>query len=129
MAKVHYYHTGPFPIEFGFTTDEVAFRRECKKLRPDEDVPFPDLGATYFFPSDNRSPDYVIVALRVPKDLTPRRAAAILAHEAVHVWGRVLDTIEAKDYDRRPNEFQAYSVQYFLQCMLCSLAEMTKIKV
>lgn len=64
----------------------------------------------------------VVVALRVREGITGVQIAAMLVHEAVHVFQQFCDRIG----ERQPSEeFEAYSIQAIAQRLMQSYADQT----
>lgn len=116
---------GPFPVEFAFSVDPKAFKREARRLLGEghEIPPFviPQSQATTHTFVHHQCGDYMCVVC-LDWDWAKRQewpaVVALLAHEAVHVWQRVKDRI----HEAAPGmEIEAYMIQYFTQCMLKEL--------
>jgi hypothetical protein len=62
-----------------------------------------------------------VVAISVPPDKTPVQVAAMLVHEAVHVWQQHCRSIG----EREPSEeFEAYSIQTIAQRLMQAFADL-----
>jgi len=113
---------GPY---IGLATTEAAFREalaHCEvppeKQPGDWIAPGKDARAFYL---DNPKGDLVcIVAIRVTPDVDGVQIAALLVHEAVHVWQVFAERIGEENPSR---EFEAYAIQAITQRLLQAYAD------
>jgi hypothetical protein len=63
-----------------------------------------------------------VVALRVKEGVTGVQIAALLVHEAVHVWQQFCERIGE---DKPSAEFEAYSIQSIAQALMQAYADRT----
>ena len=101
------------PYHYGLCLSEKRFRKELKRLKvPRENWP-PFLAsehsaATTHFLVSNKGGRCAIVTLGKTKGKYNIQVAALLVHEAVHIWQAIVETIgEVSPSD----EFMAYSIQ------------------
>jgi hypothetical protein len=112
------------PIAYGLCTTEAEYRREVKRLGVISPSPFlcrPTAGATTHFLDSSDATNIAfgdivaIVCIRRRDDVDPINVAALLCHEAVHIFQWVCARIgEEKPSD----EFQAYSIQWIAQQLM-----------
>ena len=100
----------------GFCQSERVFKKELKKLGVKGRVDFVSEGAgatTHYFEKD----DETIIIVCIDKDLSVSAAqyAALIAHEAVHVWQWMRDDMKEKEPSA---EFEAWAIQSITQKML-----------
>lgn len=100
---------------------EKQFHQKLKELKlPEKDYP-PFLGSwhshatTHFLVNEAGKSAAAIVCLGDMKEYDYAEIAALIAHEAVHVWQAVRETLGEKEPS---SEFEAYSVQNILQTLL-----------
>lgn len=118
---------GFLPGYFGFTTDPKAFAKEVRRLGCKDQVDMISGGAAAthhtFHKANGDFTSIVTLDLRKTKGRTRAQIAAVLAHEAVHVW----QTNEEWMRETKPGrEIEAYAIQYFTQCMLSELERKRK---
>lgn len=116
MNKVKYCDVGIFPIYVGLALTEKAFIAEMKRLKVKYDFPFINEGAGAMMhvltnPVNNPICIICIDAAKAAKDkIKIEQIAALLAHEAVHVWQTCCDTIGEATCGRE-------TPAYFIQCV------------
>lgn len=108
------------PVAYGLCTSEAEYERELKRIKAVRVNPFLNKHAgatTHFFDRDD-APGLVdcellaIVCIHHRKDMDPIRVAALLCHEAVHIFQWCCAQIGEKEPS---DEFQAYSIQWVAQ--------------
>lgn len=114
---------GQWPINIGFTLSRKAFAREFKALggTGNWEESWNVRGArTWFFenPPNNLFRTYVITIGEETMELGSPEVAAIVAHEAVHVFQRLMKSIGEKKWGE---ETEAYFVQYVTRAILIHL--------
>jgi hypothetical protein len=100
------------PVYYTLCTDEKDFYKQLKKINmPVSEQPeFNVDGAgatTHTFVGADRE-GYAIVCVPIRKDVTNAEMAAMIAHEAVHVFQYILKLMGE---DNPSVEFEAYSIQ------------------
>ena len=115
-AHIRYFEVGPYPVWFGFTTSEIDFQKELKRLGIDEHVDFVSCGkdaTAHFF--EHKDQLNIIVTITGHKKRKKSEIIGLLVHEAIHVWQGICDYIN----ERNPgNEISAYSIQNISQSMI-----------
>jgi len=115
-AHIRYFDVGPYPVWFGFTTNENKFQKELKRLGIKEDVDFVSCGkdaTAHFFEQQGKL--NVIVTISGLKKRKKEEVIGLLIHEAVHVWHEICDYIGERD----PGvEISCYSIQNIAQSMI-----------
>lgn len=107
---------GFLPINFYLCFSEEVWKKEIEKLGADQNSPFiPDTAAACCYCFDEGQPDgnfqYSIYINITPGDDAAQ--AARIAHEAVHAWEHVLESMGVED--SVDSEFQAYFVQWVVE--------------
>jgi len=101
------------PIYFGLCTSAEMFHKELKKLKiPKNDWP-PFISndwsdATCHHLHGSEGSKVAIVCIREMKNHSGIGIAALLVHEAVHIWQAIKDSIGENNPS---SEFEAYSIQ------------------
>jgi len=102
------------PLYFGLCTSEKMFHKELKKLGvPGNTWPLFisnvwNGATTHFFESD-KGKTCALVCIRDVEGVTGIEMAALLVHEAVHIWQAIKENYgETNPSD----EFEAYSIQH-----------------
>lgn len=100
------------PLCYGICFTEADFHKECArlKLKPGEWPAFlsADANATvHHFLTTDEADECCIVCIKKVK-LPVHQIAALLAHEAVHIWQLIKRNIGE---DEPSDEFEAYAVQ------------------
>lgn len=116
MAKVIWCDRGFQPLYYGFCPDEAAWKREMKRLKVECPYPTTDGRCTSF---DNAKGGDKCILVTIAKHIDRKHdkvaIAALVAHEAVHVWQHVKEAMGETEPSR---EFEAYAVQHiFLQLL------------
>ena len=111
------------PGHLGMARSEAEFRRKLRHLKvPVREWPeFVRQGAdatTHFFERRNSNSVCAIVCYRPDGTKTRSQVAAMMAHEAVHVWRSAMETLGEKDPSE---EFMAYGIQNITQTLLTVL--------
>lgn len=126
MSRVRWLERGlvSSPVYLALCRSEQALQRELRRLRiPAKDWP-QFLGGTasastmIFSNSDDETA--CIVCIGDVSEDTPTRVAALLVHEAVHVWQEVKRVMGETDPS---SEFEAYSVQSISQKLFDAFVE------
>ena len=116
------------PIRYCRCTSERAFYRELDRLK------MPRSENPYFVKSENHAVTHhfecnngkvAIVCINPAKRHSPIQVAALLVHEAVHIWQKCRDTIGE---DNPSHEFEAYSIQWIAQELMEAYANTLKRK-
>lgn len=110
----------PLPGWFGFTLDEGAFARTFKRFGAVGEFPEGDAkaSATPLSPQDGGDMVFIVAYNRAAAreaGICAAQEAALLAHEAVHVWDQLQAWLEI---GRAATELSAYTIQGFTQAML-----------
>lgn len=118
---VTYFEMGPFHVHVGFTQNPDAFKREVKRMKVGEDVPFllnDRADATcHHFTKDGK----LTAIICMPKtDHSMEQICALVVHEAVHVKQEFFELIGEHVIGR---ETEAYFVQYVTQGCLGVVAK------
>jgi hypothetical protein len=113
--------TGPY---LGLATTEAEFHKALRhcKVPADKWPKWVSEGANATTHTMGNAQGYTtcIVCLRPDKDCTPIQIAAVLVHEAVHVWQEHCERIGE---DRPSPEFEAYSIQAISQRLMQAYAD------
>jgi hypothetical protein len=120
-AHIHYFATGSWPVYFGFTTKKKEYDKEVKRIKVKEPRPWvtPGSNATthVLLRYDHVT---IIVCLKRKKGISKSQLAALLAHEAAHVWNEVCDAMKG---ECPKGEHQAYGIQWIVQQMAANMKE------
>ena len=113
---------GPY---FALCTSEAEFKATMKHMKVlDGAYPkwltTPQSDATTHFFDTNGGQLAAVVCIRVPDSVTSIQVAALLVHEAVHIWQRYCSWIGE---DSPSDEFEAYSIQHIAQEFMTAYAE------
>lgn len=113
LAEVVWLDRGWQPVFIGFCPSEAAWKREMKRMKV-KGEPYPNSpGRCTTFTCDGKTRVLVSLGERVEQDASRVQIAALLCHEAVHVWQTVRDVMA--DPGQPSIEFEAYSVQAIFQ--------------
>ena len=100
---------------------EKQFHQKCKELKvPKQDWP-PFLGSwhshatAHFFKNQHEKLAAVVVCLGDMSKYGYAEIAALICHEAVHIWQAIRETLGEK---QPSSEFEAYSIQNIVQTLL-----------
>lgn len=118
MKAVKYFDMAMWPCYVGFTSSEVAFGREVKRLgNPGHEfLTGSGAGATAHSFSHSELGLTVIIALNKSRKVTAIQRAAVIAHEAVHAAQFIFEWFGEENPGK---ETEAYLVQYVTQkCLL-----------
>jgi len=126
MNKTHikYFDIGPYPVWFGFTDNEKAFLKECKRLGildPPDFVSYGKDSTLHIFTKSGKLT--MICTIRIDKE-TIDQILGLLTHEAVHVWQEICEFIGQKD--KSGNEVEAYHIQNIAQFMFTEILKKKK---
>lgn len=128
-TRVSYLNPGPYPVHIGFTTSEEAFRREIKRLKIPEDVPF--LGreranATMHTLVKGSSVIYIIAMQPPTRKIGKEQYAALVAHEALHIIQDMRSELnQNKPFDK---ESECYLLQHIVQHCLQEAWQTGRVK-
>lgn len=113
------YLTGvPWPVFIGFTDDPILFAREMRRINLDDEMPpfvLKKGGATTHFMRGDDGMLRMVITIEGHRKQTKAVVAALIAHEAVHVWEHVCDEMGGPDPQ---GEHAAYGVQWITVCIL-----------
>lgn len=134
MAKfdrphIQYFSLAPFPLHAGIAFNKNDFDRELKRLGISETDYLAHSNAaatTHIF--ERRKPNHgtaCIITLDMPhaKKRSISQVAALLAHEATHVWQACEDCMGEKNAGA---EVEAYFIQWVTQCAVDAYLEAKK---
>ena len=115
------------PLHYTLVLSEKDFQRECRRLAlPRDKWPawvtneHSDATTHHFVHGSNTR--CAVVALRLRPAFDGVQIAALLVHEAVHIWQECKDLIG----ERNPSaEFEAYSIQGIAQNLMQKYVELT----
>lgn len=120
--KVIWLEKGWQPVYIGFCPSRKAWNREIqKKFKTSEPYPIQNGRCTFFTHADGKSSVVVTIDSKIAEHYNGVEIMALLAHEAVHVFKFICDSIGE---DNPSSEFEAYSIQSIL-LQLCSAYEKT----
>lgn len=112
---------GPFMALF---TDEARYLTEMKRLDIKDIPPFiPNSANACVHTFHNDGDQMCVVCIDCNKKFTPSQAAAILTHEAVHIWQNFKRHIGE---DNPSSEFEAYGIQNITHNLLEEYERQTK---
>lgn len=110
MAKIHrtqWFDAGWFPYRYAFCPNAKAWA-ETTKRHPDRPRYPESAGCTSMYrDTENKMSCAVVTVL----DREPQAAVALLAHEAMHVWQDICETLGE---NRPSSELEAYAIQNIL---------------
>lgn len=121
---MRYFNTGPLPFFFGMATSEKEFDRGCKRLGVGK-IDFSEKDAcTHSFQNTKTGGLTCIVCIdgKGVKKHSRSQVAALLAHEATHVWQLVCEHMVEPSPGK---EIEAYSIQWMTQLMIERLEEVS----
>jgi len=117
---------------FALCTTDKAFQRELRRLKVDQDVTFMknahSAATTHIFECEvaGRKKHCAIVCMPVPpSDRTGIQIAALLVHEAMHIWRCVRHDLGEHDPS---SELEAYAMQNISQELMQAYADQVKPK-
>lgn len=117
------------PIRYALCTSEAAFHAELRRLEipthewPQFVTPGKD-ATTHHFEETSERHALAIVCLGSTEGHTPVGIAALLVHEAVHVWQEICERMGEHNPSR---EFEAYSVQWLSQELMDAYAKTLEV--
>ena len=108
------------PYHIGICLSESSFERELKRLKVKRDQwpRFCNSGAdasTHFLEQTGGIGLIAVVCLHPPKNKTGIQVAALLVHEAIHIWQAIREDLGEKSPS---SEFEAYSIQAISQSLM-----------
>jgi len=111
------------PLYYGFAANERSFHKELRRMgvRRKDWPPYLNDGAgatAHFFEKGDKCS--VIVCLKASKKYTGIQIAALLVHEAVHIWQHIRNAIGEKNPG---SESEAYAIQRISQSLMYAYAE------
>ena len=113
---------------FGLATNERDFNRELKRLNVKRDK-WPRFiseranATTYFLEHPKSGGQLAIVCLGESTGATGIQVAALLVHEAVHIWQA--HTVEIGSFNDHGDEEEAYAIQAIAWELMTSYVEQT----
>jgi len=119
------------PIQYGLCISDAQYQRELTRLGVIDPSPFlsrPTAGATTHFLDSTDATNIppgdtiAIVCIRRRDDVDPINVAALLCHEAVHIFQWVCSCIGESTPS---NEFEAYSIQWIAQQLMFAYRDST----
>lgn len=115
----------PLPVQLALFVDEASYLREMRRLKvknPPQFVPNDARACCHYFENDKTFCTYVTVCLNREKvaGRSGVEIAAVIVHEAVHVWQECVGYIGEKKPCR---EFEAYSIQHISEQLMKSYVE------
>lgn len=117
--KIIWLEKGWQPVYVGFCPSRKAWNKLLKKLKQSEPYPTSNARCTFFRHADGKSSVVVTIDSKTAKRYNGVEIMALLAHEAVHVFQFICESIGESDPSP---EFEAYSIQSIL-LQLCSAYE------
>ncbi|MBB5443275.1 MULTISPECIES: hypothetical protein [unclassified Paraburkholderia] len=116
------------PCHLALCVDERAYRREMRRLKIDEHPPFTINGkpaTAHWFNHQQGGQNLAIVCVdrETLADRTGTQIAALLVHEAVHVFQNICEHLGEESPSR---EFEAYSIQRIAQNLMHMYAELSE---
>ncbi len=119
-SGVIYGDSGWMPFYYGFCPDEACWVKEMQRLNVNEDCPYPDSPGRCTIFEYRGDLTCIVTICDEAIDFEPAQVAGIIAHEAMHVWQRMMKHIGEK----KPSvEFGAYSYQAIYQNLLDAYAQ------
>ena len=115
---MRYFNTGPLPFFFAMATSESEFIRGCKRLGLKEIPEFIGKDACMHSFTNNESGGLVCVVCIDSEEAKKRshsQVAALLAHEATHVWQAICENMGE---DSPGKEIEAYAIQWMTQSLI-----------
>lgn len=110
--KVIWCHAGWFPYQYGFCPSEKAWRELAKASKRDLGA-YPETAAmTTLFQNTKTKKRIAVVTVAVR---SPQDTVNLLAHEAMHVWRDVRESIGE---EHPSSEFEAYAMQNIIDELL-----------
>lgn len=118
--RVKYFDMGFLPGYCGFTASPKDFVHEMKRLRVVDVPAFVTPGAaacthTFTKSSSNDFTQIVTISEAAARGKSMEQVAAMLAHEATHVWQENKEWMREKEPG---HEIEAYAIQYITQQLL-----------
>lgn len=116
------------PYYYGLATTEATFYAALKSAKvPREDWPADVLGehsnATVHYVKNTKGQRIALVFIKPKKDTTGVQIAALLVHEAMHIWRRIREDVGEWQPSR---EFEAYAMQCISQELMQAYADTLK---
>lgn len=113
------------PIKYALCISEKKFRKELKRLKITENIPFTLNGANstvHYFKHTANNDECCIVCLEMDLKIDLLQYYGLLVHEAVHIWQTITDIIGEKN----DHEFEAYCIQRLSQNLFYSYEKLIK---
>lgn len=117
------------PYCFTLCTSEKLFAKALKHLRiPKKDRPefvlnWHSNGTAHYFENRANQTKSAVVCIRGFEGRSPVEIVGLLAHEAVHIWQEIRDTLGEHAPSR---EFEAYSIQNIVQQLYAEFLRQTQ---
>jgi hypothetical protein len=117
----------PLPVQLALFVDEKSYFHEMRRLKingADEFVSRDANACCHYFVNDRTGFTYVTVCVDREKvsGKSGVEIAALIVHEAVHVWQECAEYLGEKNPGR---EFEAYSIQHISEQLMKSYVEQT----
>ena len=114
-------------MHFGLCLSEADFRKELKRLKVKEAVPFlgspHSNGTTHFL--INKGKEIAIVCIAPSSSVPAVEVYGLLIHEAVHIWRAHCDSIGEKAPSA---EFECYGIQHIATQLIAAYMDSAKKK-
>ena len=114
------------PLCYALCTTEFQFREQLRRMKVPRETwpeflktPSTDANVHFFYSEKNAC---AIVCIRLRSDVSGVQIAALLVHEAVHIWQEIRDIIGEKSPSK---EFEAYSIQAIAQELMLQYQRQT----
>lgn len=117
------------PYFFTLCTNEKLFKKAMrhlgipKKSRPNFVSTWHSNGTAHYFELREKRKKCVVVCIRGFDDHDPAAIVGLIAHEAVHVWQQIRETLGES---APSSEFEAYSIQNITQQLYGEFLRQTK---
>lgn len=117
----------PMP-DYMLCLSRADLSRQLRRMGlPTDAAEFPATGANmHTFDAEGGGPALCIVCLSDVSGHTGVEVAALLVHEAVHIWQEIRDGLKEDDPSA---EFEAYSVQSLAQGLMSEYVRQTRMEV
>jgi len=117
-----YFNTGPLPFYFAMAISEKEFDKGCRRLGIEKQIFATKDACMHSFENKETGGLVCVVCIDAEKakERSAPQIAALLAHEATHMWQAVCENMGESAPGR---EIEAYSIQWMTQVMLEHLEE------